>query len=368
MAAVQANAYGHGLVHTARELAHADALAVARLIEAERLRDAGIATDIVLMAGVLDDEELRQAATLRCDLVVHTEQQVALLERVAVDIDRVWLKIDTGMHRLGVDPQQADSLLDRLRACVGTIGLMTHMANADNPDDPMTARQLGHFLRLSENFDGDISIANSALLVSRAGELGERQRFGHTGSTWVRPGIGLYGISPLTGQVGSDLGLRPVMQFETMLVDVKAIRRGERVGYGGIWAATEDTQLGVAAAGYGDGYSRFIPPGTPVLVNGRRVSLAGVVSMDLLAVDSGLMRSIVSATPSCCGAMAYRWKKSRNSRYHGLSVSDRCHRPRRSAHVAPPDSGRGSAIQRSVCDQLVKKPIFSPRFARRRYR
>lgn len=289
IAAVKANAYGHGLTTISAALADADSLAVARLVEAEQLREAGIETPILLMAGVVDAPELRQALALRCDLVIHTEHQVRLLEANQLAATRVWLKVNTGMHRLGVSIDDASALYDRLRRVGGVEqpGLMTHLANADDVSDPASMQQFERFRCLSENLDGDISIANSAALLGWAGQIAEPTLWSNRGDVWIRPGISLYGISPLAGRSASELGLDPVMQFETSLVAVNPVRKGERVGYGGTWTAPADSVIGIAAAGYGDGYSRFLPSGTPVLVNGRRVALAGVVSMDLLAVDLG---------------------------------------------------------------------------------
>ena len=289
IAAVKANAYGHGLLTVARALPDADALGVARLPEALVLRAAGIDNAIVLMAGVVDDAELEVAVSNRCDLVVHTEAQVALLERAGNEPLRVWLKIDTGMNRLGVRPQEVLPLIERLRGSrgVGQLGLMTHLANADDVDDTTSLAQIERFATLAKGFDGDISIANSAALLGWTTDIADRRRWDNRGDVWIRPGISLYGISPLIGRTADELGLRPVMQFETTLIAVKPIEKGGRVGYGGTWQAERDSVLGIAAAGYGDGYSRFIPSGTPALVNGRRVPLVGVVSMDLLAVDLG---------------------------------------------------------------------------------
>lgn len=289
LAAVKANGYGHGLITVSRALHDADGLAVARLAEATRLREAGIETDIVLMGGVVGADELKRAVDLRCGLVVHTESQIALLEAQTVSPMRVWLKIDTGMRRLGVSVGAAPSLIERLRASasVGELGIMTHLANADDTSDSMSTTQFQAFSALTDGFEGDVSVANSAALLGWRDHVVDQTRWNNTGEVWIRPGLSLYGISPLTGRSASELGLLPVMQFETTLIDVKSVAAGEPVGYGGTWHATRDTLIGIAAAGYGDGYPRHLPSGTPVLVNGRRVPLAGVVSMDLLAVDLG---------------------------------------------------------------------------------
>lgn len=289
IAAVKANAYGHGLVAVSRVLADAGTLAVARLVEARALRRAGLETPILLMGGVIDRDELATAASLDLGLVIHSEQQVALLEDERVDLPQLWLKIDTGMHRLGVAPEDCDRLARRLsRIRDGRPpGLMTHLSSADDPDDGATAVQAARFAELAADHEGDLSIANSALLLGWPELLASTLDGRSADSVWIRPGISLYGISPMAGGTGEDHGLKPAMNFDTTLIAVKPLAAGEAVGYGGTWRAPRDTMLGIAAAGYGDGYSRFIPSGTAVLVNGRRASLAGVISMDLCAIDLG---------------------------------------------------------------------------------
>ncbi len=287
MVAVKANAYGHGLLNISRNLKDADALAVARLNEAVNLRDAGIDKDIVVLGGFIDGDELAHALALNCTLVVHSEYQVALLESGGDIAARIWLKIDTGMNRLGVAPERAVALIGRLRRCGGDMGLMTHLANADDLGDPMSGIQLQRFLELANDFDGDVSIANSAALLGWQSQLNASDLWKNSGDHCIRPGLSLYGISPLKGKTAADFNLRAVMQFESALVAVKPVRKGESVGYGGHWRAERDSTLGIVAAGYGDGYSRFLPSGTPVLINRRRVPLAGVISMDMCAVDLG---------------------------------------------------------------------------------
>lgn len=287
MAAVKGNAYGHGLLTAAQVFDAADSLAVARLVEARALREAGCERPLVLLAGPLTAGELREAGALACEIVVHTEAQLPLLEQYAAGRFTVWLKADTGMHRLGFLPAAIPAALERLRAArgVGELRLMTHLATADDPADPMGKRQVTEFMRLSRSFDGAVSIDNSAALIGDA--VPPPSDWGHGGDTWVRPGIALYGISPFPGRCGRELGLVPAMHLETRLIDTKPVLRGERVGYGGRWQAGSDTTIGIVAAGYADGYTRFLPDGTPLWINGRRVPLAGTVSMDLAAVDLG---------------------------------------------------------------------------------
>ncbi len=287
MAAVKGNAYGHGLLTAAQAFDGADSLAVARLVEARALRAAGCERPLVLLSGPLTPAELGEAAALACEIVVHTEAQLPLLEEHSTGRFTVWLKVDTGMHRLGFLPGATSAVLARLRAAraVAEVRLMTHLATADDPADAMGARQVAAFMRLSRAFDGAVSVDNSAALI---GDVAPPPTdWGHRGDTWVRPGIALYGISPFPSLCGRELGLVPAMHLDTRLIDTKPVARGERVGYGGRWRAARDTVIGIVAAGYADGYTRFLPSGTPLWINGRRVPLAGTVSMDLAAVDLG---------------------------------------------------------------------------------
>lgn len=186
-----------------------------------------------------------------------------------------WLKVDTGMTRLGFRPEAAEAAWQRLRACpnVGEIRLMTHFANADMPDDSHTPSQLARFARVG--LPGERSLANSAAVLS----------WPQAHADWVRPGIMLYGVSPLLDRTGEDESLVPVMTLTTRLIAVKEVRAHETVGYAASWTAPGDGRIGIAAMGYGDGYPRHAPSGTPVLVRGRTVPLVGRVSMDMLALD-----------------------------------------------------------------------------------
>jgi len=281
-AVIKANAYGHGALPAARVLApQADALAVARLSEALSLRAAGVSLPIVLLGGCFGAAELPLAAAQRLQPLIHNEQQLRELEQAQLPAPlRCWLKIDTGMHRLGVTPAQVAEFVARLQASAnveGDVGFMSHFCCADEPDNPMTLSQLACFNEATAAFPGDRALANSAGLLC----------WPQSHLDWVRPGIALYGISPLPERCGADHGLRPVMTLRSSLIAVRPHRGGDPVGYGGNWVAPADTRLGVVAMGYGDGYPRTAPNGTPVLVNGRKVPLVGRVSMDMLTVDLG---------------------------------------------------------------------------------
>ena len=289
MAVVKANAYGHGLLPVANALGDADCFGVARINEARALRQDGIRQPIVLLSGVYTEAELASAFDLRLDLVVHCHQQLELLEATGSSGATVWLKADTGMRRLGFYEGEVGEVSERLRRCpaVADLRLMTHLASADERQSDVTDRQLKRFGALAEAFDGDISIGNSPAIFDRTDAIRELILSAPGRQVWIRPGIALYGISPFAEGTGTELDLQPVMQFESRLIAVKTISRGDRVGYGGRWRAPRDTILGLVSAGYGDGYTRFLPSGTPVRVNGRTVPLAGAVSMDMAAVDLG---------------------------------------------------------------------------------
>ncbi len=278
MAVVKANAYGHGLVSTALALSEADAFAVARLSEAVTLREAGIVQPIVLLEGVFDAAELAIAARMAFDLVVHTAEQLALLEQQAARDFVVWLKIDTGMNRLGFRTEDAADALHRLQQLSPTlreVRLLTHLSSADEPQSAVTTRQLERFGAIADHAGLVCSIANSAGLLA----------FPQARAQWVRPGLALYGASPFPGRTAETLGLTPAMTLETSVIATRRVLAGETVGYGGAWQAARDSRLAILAAGYGDGLPRSLPSGAPVMIGGRRVPLVGRVSMDMIAVD-----------------------------------------------------------------------------------
>jgi alanine racemase len=289
MAVIKANAYGHGMLPVAQHLSHVDAFAVARVTEAIELREHGVKSRIILLAGVMNTVELVTATQYGFEPVVHCAEQLDLLDSCQEGAVDAWLKFDTGMNRLGFDPADASALIERLRRSPGinALRLMTHLASADELGEETTLRQLEVFRAVAEGFGGDVSIANTPATLGWPAIANARDEFGFTGDSWIRPGIALFGISPFGDRTGSDLGLKPVMQFEARLIAIKPLRAGGRVGYKGTYTADRDTMLGIISAGYGDGYSRHFRSGTPVLVNGRRVPVIGKVSMDMIAVDLG---------------------------------------------------------------------------------
>lgn len=279
MAMIKANGYGHGAVRVARALQAADALGVACVEEALELRAAKITQPIVIMSGISTPEELQLAAANHLQIVVHHSSMVEIILQTPLPQSvAVWLKIDTGMHRLGIDPEQTISLYQQLSHCSAVqrpIGLMTHFAAADNPDQETTQRQLQVFADVTKDLPGPKSLANSAGIFAWPGSHAD----------WVRPGIMLYGISPLADKNGDALGLRPALTLESKLIAVNALKRGDAVGYGGTWTCPEDMQVGVVAIGYGDGYPRYAKNGTPVLIDDIQCPLIGRVSMDMITVD-----------------------------------------------------------------------------------
>jgi alanine racemase len=279
MAVIKANAYGHGLVAVARALESADAFAVARVDEGLTLRLAGINAPTVLLEGVFDREQLDAAAGAGFELVVHTPEQIELLRTAAPGTRfKVWLKLDSGMNRLGFKGTAfgaAHAALSALGSVQSPVNLFTHLASADLPELPSTSEQLALFAAATGSLSGERSLENSAAMLS----------FPDAQADWVRPGLLLYGVSPFAGSLGADYGLRPAMTLHSHVIAVKDLAPGERVGYGGAWTASRPTRLAVAAVGYGDGYPRSLGSGAPVLVNGERAGLAGRVSMDMIGID-----------------------------------------------------------------------------------
>lgn len=280
IAVVKADAYGHGMLPVARALSgEVHGLAVSCVQEATALRDAGIRGPLMLLQGFRDGRELLEAARLGTQPVVHEPGQLACLEAARLpEPVSVWLKLDTGMHRLGFAPSQACALLERLAACrqvAGVPGLLTHLACADEPERPETAAQIRVFDEATRGLPGEHSVANSAAIL----------RVPAARRGWVRPGIMLYGASPLPAATAEDLALRPVMTVTAPVVAVRPLEAGDAVGYGGGYVCAGPRMLAMVAMGYGDGYPRHAPSGTPVLLRGRRCPLMGRVSMDMLAVD-----------------------------------------------------------------------------------
>ena len=278
LAVIKANAYGHGLPRVAQALHQADALGVARVSEGVRLRSQGIRQPIVVLEGCCGREELEAAAAQELQICIHAPEQLQLLQQTPLPRPvACWLKVDSGMHRLGYPPAEAAEAFRQLRECRNVQGLrlMTHLANADDRADPATDAQLDRFLPLLSGLKVEARIANSAGLLGWP----QAQR------DWVRPGLMLYGASPFLNSRADELGLRPVMTLRSRLIAVRRFAAGEPIGYGATWHCPEEMPIGVVAIGYGDGYPRHARPGAPVLLNGRRAPLVGRVSMDMITID-----------------------------------------------------------------------------------
>jgi alanine racemase len=276
---VKANAYGHGIVRAGQALSKADALGVACIEEGMMLREAGVTQPICLMEGLFHKNELALADQHRFTLIVHHLPHVEMLENADVKEPlSVWLKINTGMHRLGIPADQLSNIHQRLSLAAAVkkpIGLMTHFAEADMQESPATKKQIDLFKQLTANLPGPRSLANSAGILA----------WKEAQADWVRPGLMLYGASPLPSTTGLDFDLQPVMTLASQLIAITTVKKGEKVGYGGTWSAPEDMRVGVVGVGYGDGYPQQAQNGAPVLVDGVECSLVGRVSMDMLTVD-----------------------------------------------------------------------------------
>lgn len=280
LAVLKANGYGHGLERIAKALPHADAFGVARIEEALALRVADIVKPIVLLEGFINPNDIDILAVNNLQTVIHNEQQLNAIINAKVDKPlKVWLKIDTGMHRLGINPEQFSYFYQALTNSKNVqqpIILMSHLACADEKNNKTTAKQIALFNKLTAELSQEKSLANSAGILAWPQSLYQ----------WIRPGLLLYGVSPLPNHVGVG-AIKPVMTLQSRLIAIRDIAAGESVGYNGNWRSEKDTTIGVIAIGYGDGYPRHAPNNTPVLINNRRVPLVGRVSMDMITVDLG---------------------------------------------------------------------------------
>jgi len=298
LAVIKADGYGHGLLPCARALGSADGFAVARMGEAQRLRSAGFSQRVLVLPGVFSVTELECAAAARLDVVVHSHEQLQLVEQAGDGLQLgVWLKVDSGMHRLGFSPADVKEVFRRLeqaRAVRGTVKLMTHLADADQRELAGTRDQLRCFGECTAGLAAERSMANSAGLLAWPG----------TRSDWVRPGIMLYGVSPFADRTGSELGLRPAMTLHAMLISVKEVQAGSAIGYGATWLAPHSMSVGAASIGYADGFPRNAPNGTLLGVGRQQVPLVGRVSMDTVTLD---LRAAPGARP---GMRVTAWGES----------------------------------------------------------
>tara|TARA_Y100000814_G_scaffold208951_1_gene154701 strand:- start:109 stop:1152 length:1044 start_codon:yes stop_codon:yes gene_type:complete len=268
MAIIKADAYGHGAVAVAKQISTVDSFGVARINEAEELREAGIETPVVILEGFLDADELKASERLWLDVVVHSEHQVELLRRHSFS-GGLWVKVTTGMNRLGFELSDLREVLNKL-AGHKIIGIMSHLPSADS-DSILTDQQISTFRETAGTFDLPLSIANSAAILD----------FPNSHLDWVRPGLMLYGASPID-QLNTDL--RASMTLSAPIIAINKVVPGQSVGYGGTWVAQRDCLVAVLAAGYADGYPREIANGSVVLGGARR-DILGRVSMDMICIE-----------------------------------------------------------------------------------
>jgi len=275
-AVVKANAYGHGIERVARALPQADGFATLEIEGAMALRERNVVAPILLLEGFFDPSELRLISSAGLATVVHNEEQLRILETDKPDrLLDVWLKVNTGMNRLGFVPEQVRPVLERLKQSGTTrsITLMTHFANSDLPDGVDEA--IKRFNDATQGILLPRSLANTAAIFAHPASHADA----------VRLGIGLYGATPFNEKSAQAMGLKPAMTFTSKLIAIQEAKPGDTVGYGSEFKSERPVRIGVVACGYGDGYPRHAPSGTPILVAGARVKTAGRVSMDMMTVD-----------------------------------------------------------------------------------
>ncbi|HYN12613.1 MAG TPA: alanine racemase [Burkholderiales bacterium] len=292
-AVIKANAYGHGVERAARAFDAADGLAVLDFQEAARLRVAGVKKPILMLEGIFQPHDIALVHQYGLTPVIHNAEQIEMLRACAAQGDiEVYLKVNSGMNRLGFSADSLRPAYDALRAqpWIKRVTLMTHFADADGPSGIQS--QLEWFNAVTQSYEAPRSLANSAALL----------RFPESRASWVRPGIMLYGCSPFAGQSAQSLGLRPAMTLSSEIISIQQLRQGERIGYGFGYQAVGEMKIGVVACGYADGYPRHAPTGTPILVEGRRARVVGRVSMDMIGVDlSGLPGACVGSPVTLWG-------------------------------------------------------------------
>ncbi len=281
-AVVKANAYGHGIEHAYEGLRGADGFALLDLSEAQRVRALGWRGPILLLEGVCEPRDLELCSRLGLWHTVHCDEQIDMLAlHKTHEPHRVFLKMNSGMNRLGFTPERYRAAWTRLNALpqVDEISLMTHFSDADGPRG--IAHQVARFAQATRDLPGERSLANSAATLRHAVDPAVR-------ADWVRPGIAVYGSAPdFPEHSASDWGLQPAMSLEARIIAVQQLQPGDSVGYGSTFTAEQPMRIGIVACGYADGYPRLCPTGTPVLVDGQRSRTVGRVSMDMLAVDLG---------------------------------------------------------------------------------
>ena len=280
MAVVKADAYGHGMLQVCKTLSDADAFSVAYISEAVELRNNGIKQPLVALQGFSSEEDLKFSVKHDIQVVMHHAEQLKILRSVGkVESLNVLLKVDTGMHRLGFEVEEFNSVLAEIKSYLSpssNLRLMTHLACADELENQATLQQLDTFSSLANEHTYEQSIANSAGILA----------WPDSHRDWVRPGLALYGINPVKNHASSSaVDLRPVMSLHAPLISIKRCKKGEKVGYGGDFCCPKDMVIGIIAIGYADGYPRHLK-GTPrVAIGKNKAPVVGRVSMDMIAVD-----------------------------------------------------------------------------------
>ena len=279
-AVVKANAYGHGIERVFEGLRGADGFALLDLDEAQRVRELGWRGPILLLEGVFEPRDLELCSRLGLWHTVHCDAQIDMLALHKTHVPhRVFLKMNSGMNRLGFVPARYRAAWTRLNALpqVDEISLMTHFSDADGP--PGVAAQMARFAEAARDLPGERTLSNSAAVLRHAQDTGVR-------ADWVRPGIALYGSAPDAPEHGpAHWQLQPAMTLAARVIAEQQLQAGDAVGYGSSFRAEGPMRIGVVACGYADGYPRLCPTGTPVLVDGQRSRTLGRVSMDMLVVD-----------------------------------------------------------------------------------
>jgi len=281
IAVIKGNGYGYGAIEVANALPQASKYAVSRIEEGIELRKAGITHPILLLEGCFCADDLATAADLGFETLVHNPEQLAMFEQIHLTKPiKVWLKIDTGMHRIGFAPEkiaECVSILSQNKNVLGDVGFVSHFSCADDLNSTTTLKQLKIFSETTAPFNGPKCLANSPGIL-----YWPQAHFDA-----VRAGIALYGISPMPDKIGTDHDLTPVMTLKSKIISVRDHKAHQPIGYGETWFSPENTKIAVVAMGYGDGYPRVAPNGTPVWINGRLVPIVGRISMDMLTVNLG---------------------------------------------------------------------------------
>ena len=298
MAVVKADAYGHGMLEVCQSLGDADAFAVAYVNEAMELRENGIQKPLVALQGFSDSEDLHNAIAQKIDVVIHHEEQLKILKTLSTvaELD-VFIKVDTGMHRLGFAVEEFPNVLKQLQSLLddnSKIRCMTHLACADEVNNPTTTQQLERFDFVVKDNSFKQTTANSAAILA----------WPDSHRDWVRPGLALYGVNPIEPQYRTDsLDLRAVMSLHAPLISIKNCKKGEKIGYGGDFCCPNDMLIGIIAIGYADGYPRHLRNAPYVLIGSKLAPIVGRVSMDMIAVD-------LAGVETHIGAIAELWGES----------------------------------------------------------